>query len=99
RLIPHIMSPPLYLTLILGVAAALPLPGQDLREVLRHVDESRGNFKGTGVEWTVSVTTTKDEDTKEMTLGVQSQAGNTLAEVHAPEKSRGQQFLFADGDE
>jgi len=91
------MSTRRFLALLLCACAASSAAAQDLREILRRVDESRGNFKGTGVEWTVSVATTRADETRDMTLRVQSQSGDTLAEVLTPEKSRGQKFLFADG--
>jgi len=78
---------------------SLPASAADLSpaEILRRADEARGNIAGQAVLWTINLTTTRDEQAKEMQLRVVAQGSNMLSEVLAPEKSKGQRLLVNDG--
>jgi hypothetical protein len=85
------------IVLLLGanfVSAAEMTPA----EILRHADEARGNIAGQAVEWTISMTTTRDDETKEMQLRVTNRGSDTLTEILAPEKAKGQRLLVRNGE-
>lgn len=67
-------------------------------DILRHADEARGNIAGQAVQWTIGLTTTRDDQTKEMQLRVVSLGSNMFTEILAPEKSKGQKLLVSGGE-
>jgi len=67
-------------------------------EILKRADEARGNINGQAVEWNVTLTTTRDEETKEMQLRVVALGSSMLSEILAPEKSKGQKLLVNNGE-
>jgi negative regulator of sigma E activity len=67
-------------------------------EILRKADEARGNIAGQAVEWTVTLTTTREDETKEMQLHIVARASDMLTEILAPDKVKGQKLLVSGGE-
>jgi hypothetical protein len=87
------------LPIILLLCANAVLAGElTPAEILRRADEARGNIAGQAVEWTISLTTTREDETKEMQLRVTNRGSDTLTEILTPEKAKGQKLLVSGGE-
>lgn len=85
--------------IMLLLAVAVPAVAGELvpSEILRAADEARGNIAGQAVEWTIMLTTTRNEETREMQLQVVTRGPDMYSEILAPEKTRGQKLLVSEG--
>jgi len=99
RMSPMIRSLPALFLFTFATAATTAIAA-DLTpaDILRHADEARGNIAGQAVQWTIALTTTREEQVKEMQLRVVSQGSNMFTEILAPEKSKGQKLLVTNGE-
>lgn len=87
---------------LLTTTALLPLSrlaaSQTAQDAVRQAEIHRGVLPDSGIEWTVSAKSESDAESREAILLVRTQNNRSLAEIVAPESSKGKKYLLADGN-
>ncbi len=77
-----------------GGASAVPAEDAQVKDILRHADQARGNLDG--IVWNIKITTTEDRGKETRGMTVKVKRSNTLAKFTSPANMNDRMVLMVD---